>query len=380
MKNGIDNIKPYAKNAKLHNKKQIEQVAASIREFGFNQPIVVDKNGVIIVGHARYEAAKLLELKEVPTITVDLSEEKAKAYRLADNKLNESDWDMGLALDDLKGLSEELFNLTGFDKDLLVEPDDKDDIVPDNAPTRAKLGDIWALGRHRVMCGDSTDKASVERLVGGKKADMVYNDPPYGMLLDADFSGMKGIGRGNKYRNVIGDHADFTNDFILKPLKWFNYCKEIFMWGADYYAEIIPNKNEGSWIVWDKMQGGEGVNDKYDKMFGSNFELCWSKKKHKRAIARVLWKGIFGLSKEPGKKRVHPTQKPVELSVWFLKNFSGEESVIADLFLGSGSTLIAAEKTNRICYGMELDPKYVDVIIQRYEDYVGGGAKAVKVI
>ena len=221
------------------------------------------------------------------------------------------------------------------------------------------------------MCGDSTKREDVEKLMDGKKADMVYNDPPYGMLLDADFSGMKGIGSGNKYDNVIGDHDDFTNDFILKPLEWFNYCKEIFMWGADYYAEILPNKNKGSWIVWDKMQNGDGANDKYDKMFGSNFELCWSKKKHKRAIARVLWKGIFGLQKEPGKKRFHPTQKPVELSSWFIKLFSGEENLIIDLFLGSGSTLIACEKTNRICFGMEIDPKYISIILDRWQEYTG---------
>ena len=139
MKIGL--IKPYEKNAKKHPAKQIKQVAESIKEFGFNQPIVVDKEGVIIVGHGRYEAAKLLGLKDVPAITVNLSEEKAKAYRLADNKLNESEWDMGLALEDLKGLTDELFSLTGFDKDLLIEPDEKDDIIPDamNAIKRQKV-------------------------------------------------------------------------------------------------------------------------------------------------------------------------------------------------------------------------------------------------
>jgi site-specific DNA-methyltransferase (adenine-specific) len=380
----LADIKPYGLNAKKHPAKQIKQVADSIKEFGFNQPIVVDKNNVIIVGHGRYEAAKLLGLKDVPTITVDLSEEKAKAYRLADNKLNESEWDMGLALEDLKGLSSEMFDLTGFDKDLLIEPDEKDDEIPDNAPTSAKLGDIWALGKHRVMCGDSTDKASVEKLMDGKKADMVFTDPPYGMNLETDYSKRDGKGttlmgmksmqakgtynafsklQRGKYTAVIGDNEQYDPTHIFRD---FGYCKEILLWGADYYAEYLPDKNEGSWIVWDKRAGIEHV-----KFTLSEFELCWSKQKHARTIARFQWFGVMGLSKEDTKKRIHPTQKPVTLLSWFLTNFSGEEHLIIDLFLGSGSTLIAAEKTGRICYGMELDPKYVDVILKRWEDYTG---------
>src|SRR3990167_8591952 len=176
----IDLIKPYPKNAKKHDKKQIQRVADSIKRFGFVQPIVVDKNNEVVIGHCRLEAAKLLNMTEVPTVSVEnLSDEEVKALRLADNKLNESEWDMGLAIEELKGLSEEMFDLTGFDKDLLIEPDEKDDQIPDNAPTVVKLGDIWQLGNHRVMCGDSTKKEDVERLMDGKKADMVFTDPPY---------------------------------------------------------------------------------------------------------------------------------------------------------------------------------------------------------
>ena len=142
----IDDIHPYPKNAKKHTAKQIAQVAASIKEFGFNQPIVVDKDNVIIVGHGRYEAAKILGLEKVPTIQVDLTDKQAKAYRLADNKLNESDWDMDLVIGDLKELDSILFDLTGFDSDLLIEPDDKDDVLPENPPPKAKLGDLFVLG------------------------------------------------------------------------------------------------------------------------------------------------------------------------------------------------------------------------------------------
>jgi len=148
----ISEIKPYEKNAKKHDKKQIQQVANSIKEFGFNQPLVLDKNNIIIVGHGRFEAAKLLGLKEVPSITVDLTEEQANAYRLADNKLNESEWDMKLVVDELKGLSAEMLDLTGFDKDLIIEPDAKDDEVPEvPEEPKSKLGDLYILGNHRVL-------------------------------------------------------------------------------------------------------------------------------------------------------------------------------------------------------------------------------------
>ena len=174
-------IKPYLKNAKKHPKKQIEQVANSIRELGMNQPIVVDTKGVIIVGHGRYEALKQLgwEIKPEYIKVVDLPEEKASAYRLADNKLNESDWDMGLVIEELKGLAEPYIELTGFDKDLILEPDAKDDVIPETPEEpKSKLGDLYELGSHRVLCGDSTNIEAISRLMDGKKTDMVFTDPP----------------------------------------------------------------------------------------------------------------------------------------------------------------------------------------------------------
>src|SRR3990167_7551194 len=178
----LKDIRPYPKNAKKPPKKQVEQIAASIKKFGMNQPIVVDADGVIIVGHGRYEACKLLGI-EPELKVVHLTAEQAKAYRLADNKLNESDWEMGLVIEELKelyGLGFDI-SLTGFDSDLILEPDEKDDAIPTDAPTRAVYGDVWALGEHRVLCGDSTKKEDVERLTDGKKADMVFTDPPYGV-------------------------------------------------------------------------------------------------------------------------------------------------------------------------------------------------------
>ena len=363
-------ITPYSLNAKKHPKKQIEQVANSIKEFGMNQPIVVDKFGVIIVGHGRYEACKSLGWSEEEILKhvkiVDLTEEQAKAYRLADNKLNESEWDMELVLQELKGLSEEMLDLTGFDKDLIIEADEKDDEVPEiPEEPQSKLGDLYELGNHRVLCGDSTKLEDVERLMDGKKADMVFTDPPYGMKLNADYSGMKGWHQGKKYNNVIGDHADFNNDFINNIFSIFKDTKEKFLWGADYYVDLLPDFGKtGAWIVWDKR-----VDESKDKMYGSGFEMLWSQEKHQRRLLRGQWAGFMGDAE--ARNRMHPTQKPTKILMEIMQEYCSSGEVVADLFLGSGSTLIASEKTGRICYGMELDPKYVDVIVQRYVDYTG---------
>jgi DNA modification methylase len=236
------------------------------------------------------------------------------------------------------------------------------------------------------MCGDSTSKDDVDALIDGASVDMIYTDPPYGMNLDTDFSSMKnhldfakekGFVGGKKYEQGIVD--DFTPEMIEITLS-IN-ADEVFLWGADYYAEILPDRNKGSWIVWDKRaNGNDDINEDYqsDKMYGSCFELCWSKKRHKRDIARVKWAGVFGTEQEPDKKRFHPTQKPVGLSKWFVDRFSTEGQTILDLFGGSGSTLIACEQTGRKCYMMELDPHYIDVIIQRWENLTGQTAELLK--
>ena len=228
---------------------------------------------------------------------------------------------------------------------------------------------------HRLMCGDSTDKATVELLMDGKKADMVLSDPPYGMFLDTDFSDIKGsmksIGRknrtqGNKYDKVIGDNEDFTPELITTFFENFGYCKEMFLFGADYFAEILPDKNEGSWLVWDKRKESQA------DAIGSEFELCWSKSKHKRRMLRHDWFGF--LSSQNGadaRNRVHPTQKPITLLVDIIEQWGKDCKNIVDLYGGSGSTLIACEQLDRTCYMMELDPKYCDVIIKRWENLTG---------
>ena len=228
-----------------------------------------------------------------------------------------------------------------------------------------------ALPLDRVLCCDALD---LLRSLPDASVDAVITDPPYGMFLNADYSDMnskfRGSNGGNKYDQVIGDNQDFSPELINSIFANFSYCKEIFMWGADYYAEHLQDKNAGSWVVWDKR-----CDESADKMYGSTFELCWSKARHKRMTARIKWAGIFGMEKEHDKKRCHPTQKPVELVMWFFDYFSMQDKIIvADLFGGSGSTLIASEKAKKQCRMMELDPKYVDVIVRRWQGFTGSNA------
>ena len=380
----VAELVPYVNNSRTHSDEQVAQIAASIKEFGWTNPILVDGENGIIAGHGRLMAARKLGHTEVPTIELkDLTEAQKKAYVIADNKLAlNAGWDNDVLKIELENLQELGFDLDvlGFDAkelDALLEPEQIEGLTDEDAVPEApeepktKLGDIYQLGNHRLMCGDSTSIDAVDKLMDGQKADMVFTDPPYGMFLNADYSDMdskfKGSKGGNKYDKVIGDHNDFTPELINTIFACFSYCKEIFMWGADYYAELLPNKNEGSWVVWDK-RGDESA----DKMYGSTFELCWSKARHKRMMARVKWAGIFGMEKEHDKKRVHPTQKPVELVVWFFDYFSLKDKMnVVDLYGGSGSTLIASEKVGKKAFVMELDPKYCDVIVKRWEDFTG---------
>jgi DNA modification methylase len=215
---------------------------------------------------------------------------------------------------------------------------------------------------HFVMCGDSTDKASVEMLMNGTKADMVFTDPPYGMDVDVDYDSMfsndkRHKNKGDRFDKVIGDNEQYDPSHIFDMFD----CEEVVLWGADYYRKLLPDG--GSWFVWDKR-----TDSNMDKVVGNTFELAWSKSKHKREVARILWSGHHGMAKDDTKTRVHPTQKPVELVAWFFDRLKG--STVVDLFLGSGSTLIACEQTDRTCYGMELDPRYVDVIRKRWAKLV----------
>ncbi len=394
----ISSLQSDHKNARRRTDRSSTLIKESISRYGAARSIVIDEENRILAGNGTIEGAKAAGIKSVRVIETDgneiiavkrtgLSEEDKVGLALADNRTSDlSEWDQEM----LHQLSEEhdisdWFTQEDLDELLSVDKldpaegnTDPDDVPePPEDPT-TKPGDLWILGNHRLLCGDSTNPQHVERLMDGKKADMVFTDPPYGMHLNADYSSAKsrldfakekGMTGGKKWKNVIGDHDDFTPELINTIFACFPYCQEVFLWGADYYAELLPNKNDGSWVVWDKR-----LDESADKMYGSCFELCWSKNKHKRDIARIKWAGVFGVEQEHDKCRSHPTQKPTALAEWFFERWGNAGDMVADLYGGSGSTLIACEKTRRHARLMELDPAYCDVIVKRWEHFTGNTA------
>lgn len=386
----ISDIKPYQKNPR--HKYDINKVAQSIKEFGFQQPIVVDRAGIIIVGHGRYEAAKSLNLKTIPVTIADLSPEKAKAYRIADNKTNEySDWDMGLLIQEFTDLLDNNYDLelTGFDSDelekLIVGEKEgltDEDAVPETPEEPiSKLGDIYKLGEHRLMCGDSTSITDFDKLCS-EQADMIFTDPPYGM----EYGGGRAEGstkKGDKVKAhgmIKGDDLK-GNDLInlVRDALTTTYLKTksgasayiCFTWRT--YAEfedalIKAGLKVKNCIVWNKKSIGLG-NSHYRPQHEFIF-YCGEQ-----------WYGdksqsdVWELSRGDTSKYVHPTQKPVQLIEKAIKNSSKSGDIVIDCFGGSGSTLIACEKTNRKCYMMELDPKYIDRIVKRWEQYTGQKAE-----
>ena len=396
----ITSVQPYGKNAKKHPEKQVNQIADSIREFGFNQPIVVDKAGVIIVGHGRYLAAHLLGLDIVPVVEVDITEEKAKAYRLADNKLNESEWDMQLVVAELKSLSLESVDLTGFSRKLVLQNNDRDDDVPPVPKTaRTKVGDLYEMGGHRLLCGDSTEQSDVTKLMQSTKADMVFTDPPYNVNY-------KGSGK-NTSEGIMNDKmqdAEFRHFLIAA----FNQMRLFTKEGSGMYIFHDPSTQRVfeealnannievlAQLVWNKPHAGLGMGayrSKHEPFFYAGAKgitpqfygdrtntTVWDFQKSAEDLAKWAMKQkeaesngrttIWTMKREKVQEYVHPTQKPVELIMYALLNSSKVGDVVLDTFLGSGSTLIGCEKTNRNCYGMELDPKYADVIIERWCEF-----------
>ena len=355
----ISELIPYANNARTHNAEQITQIASSIKEFGFNNPILIDKDNGIIAGHGRLEAAKKLGLTKTPTIKLEhLTDSQRKAYILADNRIAvNSDWDIELLSLELKDLDAE-FDLTmlGFDeKELaaLLNPEQvegltDEDAVPElpDEPT-TKIGDIYQLGNHRLMCGDSTSIDAVDKLMQGTYPDLIHTDPPYGMNAVSK----SGVLSKNYKTDIMGDdNQDIAKDVFNLIYELYPNAKQIW-WGTNYYSPVLPDSE--CWLVWDKNNGESDQTD---------CELAWA---NFRSVVRQFTKASEKIN------RVHPTQKPVALMEWIIKRFNLSAKTIADYFGGSGSTLIAAEKHNISAFIMELDPKYCDVIIKRWEDFTG---------
>jgi 16S rRNA G966 N2-methylase RsmD len=367
----LDDIKPYENNARF-NDDAVKSVCASLEEFGWVQPIVCDESLVIIAGHTRLKSAYKLGYKEAPVfIAKGLSEDRVRFLRLQDNNIR-SDWDMAKLDMEVKTFNlDKAFDFKKFDfnpfdgveqnKDVINEVEDENEI-PEIKESVCKLGDLWQLGSHKVLCGDSTKIEDVERLMGGEKADMVFTDPPYGIDVVGGSKSFGKVGgsnivKANNYKEIIGDNdTDTARNF-------YETCNEIgieklIIWGGNYFTDFLPPKK--GWIVWDKK------GRKWDDNF-SDFEMAWTSESKPAKILTHVWMGMVQSGSR--EKRVHPTQKPVDLCISCF-NYISEGSVY-DGFLGSGSTLIACERTGRKCYGMELDSQYVSVILQRWADFTG---------
>ena len=376
----LSELHPY-KNNPRKNDQAVDAVANSIREFGFKVPVVIDKNGEIIAGHTRYKAAKKLKLKEIPCIIADdLTEEQIKAFRLADNKVGElAEWDFDLLSDELDGIFDIDMSEFGFDLDIPGEEgevvEDDFDATPPEEPV-AKFGQIYKLGRHRLMCGDSTDPECVKKLVG-ENADLLLTDPPYGIdIVQGKHIGGEGKTHFNhvegevvKVSDYIPVKGDDTTETAKKAVEIAQQItKNQIIFGGNYFTDFLYPSS--CWCVWDKENTGNFA----------DVEMAWTSFNKGAKLYRWLWNGLSrkGDRKTEGKTRVHPTQKPAGLFGEILKDFSEENDSVLDLFGGSGSTLIACEQLDRTCYMMEYEPHYIDVIIKRWEEFTGRKAELIE--
>ena len=354
----IESLIPYALNSRTHSDAQVAQIAASIREFGFTNPVLVDEQMNLIAGHGRVLAARKLGMQDVPAVVVTgLDDRKRRALIIADNKLAmNAGWDEDALRVELEDLAADYGELIGFSEEeltLLLQPEQvegqtDEDAVPDvPAEPVTKLGDVWLLGNHRLMCGDSTSIDAVETLMKGVYPDLIHTDPPYGMNAVSKSAVLtKSYGS-----DILGDDTpDVAKDSFRLINGLYPKAKQIW-WGANYYCSVLPDSE--CWLVWDKNNGQSDQTD---------CELAWA---NFRSVVRQFTQASEKTN------RVHPTQKPVSLMEWIIKRFNVSAKTIADYFGGSGSTLIAAEKNGIDGYIMEFDPKFCDVIIKRWQDFTG---------
>src|SRR3990167_803179 len=420
-------IAPYVKNAKTHPGRQIRQIADSIKAFGFLQPVVLDKDNVLIVGHGRLEAAKLLGLESVPAVYAEgLTPDQVAAYRLADNKLNESGWIRDLVIEELKALDAAGFNieLTGWGRDMILDPDN------DGAPSApkepvAQSGDLWLMGRHRLLVGDATNPDDFKKLMGDDRAAMTWTDPPY----NVDY-GNHGNERWGHHDAILNDKMN-TEDFYKFLLAALTNIMEVT--DGAIYCCISEKENVtlrsafedagGHWsvnIIWAKNTFTLGRSDwqnAYEPiLYGwprtvtnhyfagyrdegnvwENLETLKPEIKDGKTIIRVgeypveiegetvkgrvcrkkdcvdIWR-----EKKPTRSPEHPTMKPVKLVAKAIKASSKPGDIVLDCFAGGGSALMAAEELGRTAYLMELDPKYADVIVARWEAATGQKARKI---
>ena len=404
----IASLKPYPRNPRTHSKKQIRQIADSIREFGFTNPILVDRDGRIIAGHGRVEAAKLLGMESVPTICLDeLSETQIRAYIIADNKLAENaGWDeelLAIELESISSLDLDFdLTLTGFETaeiDILIQgtvpsPEDSEaDAIPEidpAVPPVSRVGDLWRLGSHRLFCGDAMKSDSFETLMANQKAQMIFIDPPYNVPIDGHVCGLGSVQHEN-FKMASGEmtEEEFT-DFlriVFRHLADFSSDGSIHFVCMDWRhvfeittaARAISSETKNL-CVWNKDNGGMG------SLYRSKHELVFVFKNGNASHINNVQLGSYGRNRTnvwdyPGVNSLresrleelqrHPTTKPVTLVADTILDCSNRDGIVLDCFAGSGTTLIAGEKTGRKAFAMEIESKYVDTAILRWQEYTG---------
>jgi site-specific DNA-methyltransferase (adenine-specific) len=383
IKKKVSELIPYINNSRTHSEEQITQLISSIKEFGFTNPILIDKENSIIAGHGRLLAVKRLGHEEVPCIIISgLTKTQIKALIIADNQLAlNAGWDLEKLSVEIEGLKDEDFNIDilGFNddfiKDLLFKENqgltDEDDVPETSEQSITKLGDIWKLGNHKLICGDSTLLNSYEKLFGENKADLLMTDPPY----NVDYEG------GTKDKLTILNDSKSDNDFLQFLTDAFNNCAINLKLGCSFYIfhsdwfglefrQSIKNTDleMKQNLIWQKNSLVIGRQD-----YQWQHEPClygWKKGASHSWYSDRKQTTIIKFDR-PTKSKLHPTMKPVGLIEYLIKNSSKQEDIILDPFLGSGTTLMACEKLQRFCYGIELDPKYCDVIIKRWQQFTG---------
>jgi 16S rRNA G966 N2-methylase RsmD len=386
----LSDLKQDHKNARKRTQTSASLLQESLQRYGPARSIVIDEENRILAGNGTVEAAisigidglRIIDAAPDELIAVrrtGLTEDQKVGLALADNRTADlAEWDAEM----LQQLSQEHDIAPWFqddDVEALLEQVEKLDPVegntdPEESPEPpadpiTKPGDLWILGNHRLLCGDSTNIQHVKRLMDGVTPEMVYTDPPYGISIVSGNSvgGSKPFGsvggsnvvKAGFYAPVAGDDSIETALDAIELIKTLGSKTQV-IWGGNYYANALPNSS--CWIVWDKENTGNFA----------DAELAWTNQDTAVRIFKHMWNGMLKAS-ERGQKRVHPTQKPVALAEWCFENY-GDPKTVLDLFLGSGSTLIACEQTRRACYGMELSPAYCDVIVKRWEDFTGNTA------
>ena len=364
----ISTLKPNPDNPRLIKDDKFKKLVASIQSLPAMlelRPIVVNAELMVLGGNMRLKACQAAGLKEVPVVIADaLTEAQQAEFVIKDNvSFGDWEWDTLANAWDAADLTAWGLDVPPVDVEVTVGLTDPDDVPDAPAEPITKHGDRIVLGRHVVMCGDSTSFEHVETLTGGAVLQMVYTDPPYGIsIVQGGSVGGGKLAAVGSYATVIGDDSTQT------AVDAYNLCAAlnvpvIIFWGGNYYASALPDSS--CWVVWDKENSGNFA----------DAELAWTNQKTAVRVFRHLWNGMIKGS-ERGEKRVHPTQKPVALAVWCFEQYGKATDNVLDLFGGSGSTLIAAEKTGRTCYTMELSPAYCDVIVRRWEEFTG--QKAVR--